>query len=288
MDSAQILFLAVLYAIIRSTNVPTSKYLMKTVHPFMLSFMLGSLVFLILFATKRFKLKRFFAMASKEKIDYLKLLFLSSVGGMCLTLAIYYLSVKGFAVLISLLPIVVGVYSALLLGERPSKFLWFSALLAVIGSIVFKTGGAGVSFGLGDALVLVGVLLFALASINMRMFIKRMGRRELMIVSAGFGTVFSAVLAFFAGVLVFPEGTLMFWLLLLFNVLAVGVAANFIFAHLIKEAPAYLVTTVTTALVPLGASVLGVLFFGDTWSMQELIGAVFLIASAVISSWKKK
>jgi len=287
MEALQIFILVVLFAILRSTNVPTSKYIMETLHPFMFGVLGAAMTTGILLAAKKFRLPKFSRMSRKEKIEFIKISTIPRIGGIILSLAIYYLPVKGFAVLISLLPIVTSVFSALVLKERPSKFLWTAAILAVIGSIIFKTGGE-ISFGIGDALVIIGTILYGLSSIVARKFVKKLGRVELLITGNILYGLFNIILALAVGVFTVPQETPTFWGLLLFNVLAVGIAADFIFAHIIREESAYLATTATTAFVPIGSSILGVIFFNEVWTLQELLGGAVLIISAVISSWKKK
>lgn len=277
--------LILLYSLFKSTNVPIKKFLMDFTHPFMLNFMITSLTFIVLILFRHKKLKKIRRLNKNEKVIYAVGSFLSATGVACLNLAIYYLPIKGFTVLYSLLPLFVSVYSVILLKEKPSNLLWFGTTLAVTGSIIFKTGGE-IELVLGDLLVLIGVALFALSNILIRKYVGIIGKSSVLIIGTGFGLVFNLLLSLIFGVFKIPIASPLFWIFLIFNILIVRVVGGILYTKSIKKIPAYIVATSTVALVRIGSSLIGVIFFGDQWSTQEIIGGAMLITSASIASFK--
>ena len=278
------LALVAIFIVLRFFFIPTYKFLTSQLHPLAIDVYTSIFVVVVLALLLKGKLKNFSSLKPAEKLDYFKLLVPAIIGGIALDVSILYLPVKTVSVFISLLPIFVSLYSGWLLKEPVSKNLWMAAILAAVGAIIFKTGGI-IEFGLGDFLVLIGVLLFAFAPILNRKFIGKVGTYELMFLGFAIGMIPIAVLAIFLGVMA-PLPSDAFYLevfagYLIFLTLATSAIATYV----VKLIPAHTFVTLTTALVPIGAISLGIFALGEKIYANEILGGAIMIGAAMLAIW---
>lgn len=279
------LLLIILFVILRSFYTPGFKFFTKSVHPFSLtlySIIICTLVFLILL---KGKIKKFLKI--KNKKEFFLVGFISLIGGILLDLSIFYLPVKSFALLISFLPIFVAIFSSIYIKEKPSKMIWFATFITVIGSLTFKQVWKGFVFGLGDLFIFIGTVLYSIGIVRDRKFVKKTGRKELILVSSLFSLPFVFILAMSTGNLQLIP-TIEMSLLYIAFVVFISISTIYLAAWIIREAPAYIFSTATTALVPIGAIILGIFMHGETLSFFEIIGGAIMVSGALLTSLKKK
>ncbi len=277
------LILVSIFIAVRAFATPTYKYLTGSLHPFMIDTYIA-LVGLVLFGfILGWQAPKFAALKSNKKWDYLKLTAIGTAGALMLDLAIFYLPVKSFSTFVSFLPIIVGFYSGFLLKEKPSKMLWLAAALATAGAIVFK--GSGFNFGVGDLLIILGVLLFAAIPIVNRKYIHEIGEKEIMFIGNALYLVPSAILAIVLGVVALPPASLHYNLIFVFSLFALFNVASLLAISVVRHLSAHTFVTLTTALVPIGAIAISIITLGETVGLHEIIGGAVMVGAAVLAAW---
>jgi drug/metabolite transporter (DMT)-like permease len=280
------LMLLSVYIIIRAFLTPTFKFLTSGLHPFAIDTYAGLVAVIVFGLLVKGKLPRISALTPAQRRDFYFMNIPLVIGGLSFDLALLYLPVKAFALLVSFLPIVVGFYSGILLKEAPSKVLWLAAALATFGAVVFKTSGA-IEFGIGDILTIVGVLLFAITPILNRKYVKLIGVNELNFFGWVVYVAPAAILAGLVGGLVAPptESTYLIVLAAYAGILAVTTGLQVAVA---RHMTAHTFMTISTALVPIGAIAIAIAFLGESMGLQELLGGVLMISAAVLAVWRRK
>ncbi len=277
--------LVFLYIIFRIIIIPSYKYFTGALHPFALDVYIifaGVVAFGIMC---RFRLRRFISLGREEKKGFFLVYIPAVVGALLLDLALFYLPVKTYAIFSALLPIIVSFYSILILKEHPTKYLWIAALAAVVGAIIFKSATA-FQVGWGELAVIAGILLFGFLPITNRKYVSKIGAGELLFLSSSIALVSASALAFSLGVFSLPPQDPTY-LSLLFVYFFVWGAAALVSAKSFHYLPAYISPILTTALVPLGAAIAGILVFGESLGTSEIVGGTVMIGAAVLASWKR-
>ena len=277
------LMLVAIFIAIRAFATPIYKYLTGSLHPFMLDVYISLAGIIVLGVFLGWQVPQFSALRREDKLDFFKLTIISMVGALSLDLAIFYLPVKAFMIFISFLPIVVSFYSSFLLKEQPSKLLWLAAILATAGAIIFKS--QEFSFGVGDLLVLVGILLFAVYPIVSRKYVHKIGEYELYLIDSSLYLPVAAGLAAVLGVVALPPLNFNYTLIFVFSVFAVFNLAGLLAVAATRHLPAHTFVTLTTALVPIGAIAISVFALGETIGLHEIIGGAVMISAAVLAAW---
>lgn len=214
------------------------------------------------------------------------------VSGLCLAFhflawfrSLDFTSVASSTVLVSTHPLFVGLLSARLLGERPTRREWFGLALAVAGALVIGWGGfrAGVDPLRGDLLAISAAVFAALYFIAGRRLRGRIGLLPYVVPVYAIAAVTcllygrSADLQFTG----WPSGTWLAWI-----GLAVGptILGHTGFNWALRHVRAYVVSVILL-FEPLGATLLAVLVFGRTElpGLNTLIGGSAILAGVWIS-----
>jgi len=270
------------FMVVRAFSVPSYKDLVGSMHPFALDIyyaVIGTVFFGFLTG---WKLDWLFRMKRPLLRRFLLFTGLTIIGSLSFDLSFLFVDVKTFAVLASAMPVVVGIYSAWLLKEKPSAWLWVAAILAAIGSIVFK--GAELSaFGPGEIAIFVGVLLFALTPIMSRQYVKLVGRRNLSWWSYVSCVLPIAALNIVLGTFALPPANPMYIGVLTASIFLLGIPTVFLSIAALKHLPAPTFITITTALIPIGQVAIAMLFLGETLSANEMLGGAIMIVAALLA-----
>ncbi len=276
-----LLFVAI-YIALRVAIVPAYKFLTLSLHPLALDIVIFGFATLIFGFLVGFRLKEISKMGKNDILEFLKFYLPALAGGLSLDLALFYLPVKNFAILTSLFPIVIGIYSTVLLKERPSKLLWVSIALAVIGTIIFKYTG-GVELVIGDIFALVGIALFSFWPIVGRKYMGRIGVYEFLFFTSFMSFVAASILSGSLGVLALPPPQLLFVLPVY---IAIWSISHVIGLTALRHLPAYIVSTLSSAIIPVGAAVAGIMVFGESLGVNEMLGGAVMVGAAMLASWQ--
>lgn len=283
--SGEALGVMVAFTLLRTLYTPSYKWLTQSAHPFTLNIWMSVVTIAVTLAMLKGKLKKFSKL--KDKRYFLGVYTLSILGGLMLNLSIMYLEVKAFALMTAFIPLAVSFYSDFFNKERPSLTLWLATLVVVTGAAIFKTAGA-IEFGLGDVFVAAGILVWSIGPNLTRKYVRTLGRRELLATSAMVSVPISAALAVATGQpILLPFDTR---LLLAFAAFAVfiNLGTNYLSAWAMKHVPSYIFVVITTALVPVGAILWGMSFFGESMSTREIVGGAVMLAGATAAVLRGK
>jgi len=268
---------------VRMFSVPSYKYLVGGLHPFALdvySAVAGTILFGFLAG---WKLDWLFRMKKPLLRRFLILTGLSIIGSLSFDISFMFVNVKTFAVLASAMPVVVGIYSAWLLKEKPSAWLWVAAILAAVGTIVFK-GAELQSFGPGEIAILGGVLLFSLMPIMSRQYVGIVGRKNLSWWSYVSVILPIAALNIVLGTFALPPANLTYLAIMVASIFLCGIPTVFLSIAALKHLPAPTFITITTALIPIGQVLVAMTFLGETLAGNEILGGAIMIAAALLAA----
>jgi drug/metabolite transporter (DMT)-like permease len=268
---------------VRAFSVPSYKYLVGSMHPFALDIyfaVAGTIFFGFLTG---WKLDWLFRMKKPLLRRFLIFTGLAIIGSLSFDLSFMFVNVKTFAVLASAMPVVVGIYSAWLLKEKPGVGLWIAAILAAVGTIVFK-GAELQAFGLGEVAIMGGVLLFSLMPIMSRQYVGIVGRKNL-----SWWSFVSCILPILAlnivlGTFALPPANLTYVAIMAASIFLLGLPTVFLSIAALKHLPAPTFITITTALIPIGQVFVAMTFLGETLAGNEILGGAIMIAAALLAA----
>jgi drug/metabolite transporter (DMT)-like permease len=268
---------------VRVFSVPSYKYLVGGLHPFALDIyyaVAGTILFGFLTG---WKLDWLFKMKKPLLRRFLIFTCLAMVGSLSFDISFMFVSVKTFAVLASAMPVVVGIYSAWLLKEKPGVWLWVAAALAAVGTIVFK-GAELQAFGPGEIAILGGVLLFSLMPIMSRQYVGIVGRKNLSWWSYASVVLPIAALNIVLGTFALPPANLTYLAIMAASIFLFGIPTVFLSIAALKHMPAPTFITITTALIPIGQVLVAMTFLGETLAGNEILGGAIMIAAALLAA----
>jgi drug/metabolite transporter (DMT)-like permease len=267
---------------VRAFMVPSYKYLVGGLHPFALDIYMAIAGIVFFGFLNGWKLDWLFGMKRPMLRHFLALTVLTVIGSLSLDLSFLFVDVKTFAVLASAMPVVVGIYSAWLLKEKPGAWLWIAAVLTAVGSIIFKGAELG-AFGPGEIAIFVGVLLFALTPIMSRQYVGLVGRRNLSWWTYLSGILPLVVLNIALGTFALPPANAAYLGVMAAVIFLLGIPSAFLSIAALKHLPAPTFMTITTALIPIGQVAIAMMFLGETLSGNEMLGGAIMIVAALLA-----
>jgi drug/metabolite transporter (DMT)-like permease len=226
----------------------------------------------------------------KNKADYVLMLFMGVVGYglqiILFTLAIYHTTIGNTLFLMSGYPIVTALLAYFFLKEQITKRLIISFFLLCIALfLIFQPGGLGTSL-IGNLYALGVCLTFSLYVICSRIMSKRGNAAETMTLwSVGLAVVTSGIAAgTFEQITVSLSATTIFFLIL-FGILN-ATAFNFVNKGFATVSAG--VGTMILMSEPIIGSFLGFVFFREIPTLLFVGGAVLLLVSVVVATFKLK
>lgn len=187
-------------------------------------------------------------------------------------------STSNAAFLVSLTVIFVPILSSLVLKKRPSTQLLLGVSLALIG-VGLLTLNHQLTINVGDGLCIAGALMYATHIIVTEKLTKNVDSLTLGIAQLGFTGVLGLFLAFYLEIPRFPA-TQLEW----FSVLALSIlcsAIGFIGQTVAQKHTTSTNTGLIFALEPVFAALLSFLVFGETLSIQGMIGAILILFGVI-------
>jgi drug/metabolite transporter (DMT)-like permease len=212
----------------------------------------------------------------------------SGVAGFCLALhfwawfaSLQYTTVMRSTVLVCLMPVWAGLIAWFTGTDRPHRRFWIGIGVALVGVATMATGSAEIDVGdgggwLGDALALLGGLLAAVY-----MTIGRRIRQELTI--GPYGALVTGACALWLGLGALITGAQVLppdsraCLLILAMALGPQLLGHVGFNYAVRYVPAAVVGAVVL-LEPVGATALAAVILDEWPGLQEIAGAIGIIA----------
>lgn len=187
-------------------------------------------------------------------------------------------STSNAAFLVSLTVIFVPVLSALVLKKRPAIQLLVGVGLALIG-VGLLTLNHQLTMNIGDGLCIAGALMYATHIIVTEKFTKSVDSIALGITQLGFTGVLGLLLAFCLEIPRFPATQLEWSSVLALSILCSAI--GFIGQTVAQKHTNSTNTGLIFALEPVFAALLAFLVFGETLSLQGLIGAILILSGVI-------
>lgn len=191
---------------------------------------------------------------------------------------VLYTTASNAGFLFSLTVILVPVLSILFLKEQPNSSTLLGVALAFVG-VVLLTGVESLQFNIGDALCILGALLYAVHILLMGRLTKAVDSIALGIWQLGFAGVLNAILALVLEKPKLPPSTST-WMVVLFLAVfctAVGFVAQ-------SHAQQYTSSTHTAlifSLEPVFSAILAFLFLHEILAPRGWIGAILLLTGTL-------
>lgn len=193
-----------------------------------------------------------------------------------------YTSVTSSVVLVTTNPLFVGLFSLILLKEKPNKRLIVSIVVVIIGGIIISSGEEITPMKIkGNLLALLGAIMASLYILTGRVI-----RQEFTLVEYTTPLYFftSAILLFAAivldtKILIYPINN---YLLILFLAIVPQLLGHNAFNWALK----FLSPTVIALLIlfePIGATIISFFMFGYVPSILETIGSLVILVGIIIS-----
>jgi drug/metabolite transporter (DMT)-like permease len=268
---------------VRVFSVPTYKYLVGSMHPFALDIYYAAAGTIFFGFLTGWKLDWLFRMKKPLLRRFLIFTGLTIIGSLSFDISFMFVNVKTFVILASAMPVVVGFYSAWLLKEKPGIGLWIAAVLAAVGSIVFK-GAELQAFGPGELAILGGVLLFSLTPIMSRQYVGIVGRKNLSWWSYASCILPILALNIVLGTFALPPANMTYLAIMMAAIFLFGMPTVFLSIAALKHLPAPTFITITTALMPIGQVLVAMTFLGETLAGNEILGGAIMIAAALLAA----
>ena len=181
-------------------------------------------------------------------------------------------------------PVLIAILAALLLKERPTRSVWLSLGMAVVGTALLVVGPRGLGpvsgrFGLGVTLALGAGVSYAVYAVAAKAVLSRVAPVRVAAMTFTLGAIFlaPALWAERASLGLLVAG----WPLILYLGAGPTAAAYVLFTVGLKRVPATM-AGIASLLEPLTATVLGVVAFGESLGTPGFAGALLLLAALAL------
>ncbi len=193
---------------------------------------------------------------------------------------------SGKAGFITGLYVVLVPFLGIFLGKKASKAMWVGCGLTFWGLylLAFAKGDGTVNWG--DFCVFLSAIFFTLHMVSIDLFLDKVDPLELCLVQYAFCTVLSLALALALEPVTLVAVRGCFWAIFYGGVLSVGVAytLQIIGQKKVDPTPAALILSLEAVFAAVG----GYFVLGETITLREQIGCVFMLTGIVVSQIKVK
>lgn len=205
----------------------------------------------------------------------------------CWTYGIYFTTVSKASILWSTSPIFVGIISLIMKWEKARAGLILGILASFAGVYLLVTKGQRIDFQFqhfkGDGLVLIASMSWSAFTVLSRTLLREYSTLKTAALASLFGFVFMFPVAVWQSRhMVFTDISLQSWSCLLF----VSLISNFL-AHIFWIRGVSYIGPVKTAcfqfLVPVVATLMGIVFLNEQLNFIQFIGAVLILAGVYLS-----
>ena len=193
------------------------------------------------------------------------------------------------SLLFATLPIFIYILAIAFLGEKPTYRRSAGILIAAIGVYIILSGGK-VEFGtetlIGDLLVLIAVVAWAVATILVKPLAVKYGAFRVTGLALVYGSIVYAPYGLYRALICDYSGvTWVGWASLAYLVLAISILAYFIWYWVLKYMEASRVAVIQNV-QPLIASAVAVVVLSETISGGFVIGGIVVIAGVILTEIK--
>jgi len=197
------------------------------------------------------------------------------------TIGLNYTSANTSAFITNLYVLLVPILSAVLLHKMPKKKIWLSVALALAGLFFMMDVGNG--FNMGDLLTLACAFGWALQIIYLSKYSPKCNPLSLAFVQIAFVAIASVLLT-----VLLNEVPSSFPLPAMLTLAYLAIVAT-IAAQVLQAACQKHIEPSKVALIfitePLFAAAFSLLFLGESFTVQKLLGAGFILSALIISEW---
>lgn len=193
-------------------------------------------------------------------------------------IAVTLTSVSNVVVIVAAAPVFAAGLSALVLGERTERRVWFAIAMVLVGVVIVVSGSFGGGSVFGDLLALCAILQFGVSLVLLRKYPEL--DRTLMVMLGGVGMACIAVLP--ATRLVGHESKT--WIALLLMGLVFGPVARILLSVATRYLPAAEVGLFTPT-ETVAASLWAWMFFQEAPAATTFIGGAIIVAAVLWGTW---
>ncbi len=193
-----------------------------------------------------------------------------------------YTSVTSSVVLVTTNPLFVGIFSIILLNERPGKKIVIAITIVLIGGIIISSGEEIDKIKLkGNLLALLGAVMASLYIIIGKKIRQKYSLVEYTTILYFFASTLLLITAILFGIKIVGY-SLKNYLLILFLAIVPQIFGHNAFNWALK----YISPTIVALLIlfePVGATIISYIMFGTIPSTGEIIGSIFILAGIIIA-----
>lgn len=263
--------------------------------PASLAFLRWCIAFLLFYIIKGFRLKHHWVIIR----NHLFIIFLMSLTGIAgysvlIYLALHYTTSINASLMNTLAPIMIYILSIIFLKEKVTLYLILGLALSLIGVLFIINNGSllwdfNFSVNIGDLLVLLAVLLWAIYSIITNQFSNRLPSQSTFLISILLGIII--LFPFFIYELFLTPFEITWSLISISAILYTGIFAS-VLAYLfwnfgIKNLGAAY-AGVYMNLIPVFASLFATVFIGESLNFYHIIGGILVVSGIQVTKYKRK
>ncbi len=193
---------------------------------------------------------------------------------------------SGKAGFITGLYVILVPFLGIFLGKKASKAMWIGCILAFGGLYLLAVADIGGKVNGGDFLIFLSAIFFTFHVVSIDLFLKSVDSLELSLVQFASCSLLSFIFALFWESVTFAGFRECFWPLIYGGVLSVGVAYTLQIVGQKKVEPTAAAIILSFEVV--FAAVGGYFVLGETITLREQIGCVFMLTGIVVSQFKVK
>ncbi len=191
------------------------------------------------------------------------------------------------ALILALAPIMTAIITLLVFSERRGVKFWLGALLALAGVILSTYNGSAIIFGIGEAVIILTMLTFAIFMVLIQWLAKYINAIQITLLSNIFGVTVLIPFLPAADYERVAEAGLPMWLLLVISGIIVHGLSNMIWNREMPKVGAANASLLMN-MEPFVAMVGAALILGSTVRITEITGAVLIIIGVTLSLYRKR
>ncbi|KYG92105.1 multidrug transporter [[Bacillus] sp. KCTC 13219] len=186
--------------------------------------------------------------------------------------------------ILSLTVVLVPIFVSLLERKLPSRAVSFAIVMTMIG-ISILTLKESMSFQIGDILVAIAAVCYAIYLILNSKFTKNVDSIAYGVYQLGFAGIFGAIFCLFFEIPQIPTTT-SGWI----AILGLGIICSafcFIGQSVVQQYTSPTHTGLIFSLEPIFAAIFALVFLGEVLTMQLLIGGLFILAGNIVAQFEQ-
>ncbi|WP_017548296.1 DMT family transporter [Salinicoccus carnicancri] len=191
------------------------------------------------------------------------------------------------ALILALAPIMTAIFTVFVFSERRGLKFWLGALLALSGVILSTYNGSVIVFGLGESVIILTMLTFAVFMVLIQWLAKYINAIQITLLSNTFGLLVLIPFLPAADYGRMAAAGVPMWLLLVISGIIVHGLSNMIWNREMPKVGAANASLLMN-MEPFVAMVGAALVLGSTVRATEIIGAILIIAGVTLSLYRKR